>query len=723
MTDPPVALPAAVDPPRRWLRWPARIAAVVAGLALGLGVAEAVFRHRDGGAFPHVNFYLPDPDLGVRLEPGATERIAFGGNPITSVRINAAGYRGADWPAPAPGELVVVGDSQVFGLGVEEDQTFAARLAARTHRPVINAGVPTYGPDEYRAVIGELLAQRHPATVVLALNMVNDLFEANHPNRTRHAVWDGWAVRRESAPAAVTAFPGRDFVFRRSHLFFALRSWWHAQEPTDERGFASEGSWRDLITTGTSLAGERAARVAEADHAAGERRALEQAVLTADQAIERVLPEASPAYYDQYALVSAARASAGDIVDSSAGEEARGIVVTAEMIRQGALVRARLRKELAAWVAHHRDPDARAAGAALGQRATALARLAELDTATHGAVLDPPLAGYVRDVARLCGDHGARLVVVVLPIDVQVSAREWAKYGKPVTDMAPTRVVIDELVAAVTAAGVTALDAIPALAAAEPGAFLDKDIHLTAVGHAAVAAALAQAIAAPPPVVGLPRTAVPVPAVWREVPEVIVAGSSAAGCETKRVHEWLRVLCGRRTRDQLPYDGREGERLVVDEPTAIAIERDDTGQAMALAVPHQTSLVAPLLAGRDVVVQFTWSDHTRRLRVTWPPGAADPVLAFAAPVPTAGKPAIIPAYRGFDDAQRYASPVERAICQCWSTVFHLPHYHPGGDRDKPEVFTCSGAYGTADPACASTYARDCARMLECIRRDEASPPR
>ncbi|HEX2689584.1 MAG TPA: hypothetical protein VHN14_23360 [Kofleriaceae bacterium] len=691
-------------------------------MSLGLVIAELVFRHRDGGAFPHLNIYRPDPVLGVRLEPGATEAISFGGNPITSVRINAAGYRGAEWPGPGKNEVLVVGDSQVFGLGVEEDQTFSARLAELLHRPVINAGVPTYGPAEYRAVIAELLEQRHPSTVVLGLNMVNDLFEVSHPNRTRHAVWDGWAVRKESAPDEVTRFWGRDLLYRRSHLFFALRKWRHASDPIEERGFASEGTWQDLIATGNALATERKALGDKARQNSTERRALEQSILGADQRIDRALYEVlGEEVYPQYPLVTAGKANAGDIVDDNAGEEARGIVVTADMIAQGAAIRAKLRSELADWAKRHRTRDAKDVGAALDKRSQALARLAALDANVLHTVLEPPLAAYLRDVAKLCDQHGARLVVLILPIDVQVSAGEWKKYGTPAIDMAPTQALLDELVAASTAAGVSALDASAALAAAEPGAFLDKDIHMTPRGHAAVAQALAKAIAAPPPDARVARTVVPVPVAWREVPEVIVAGSSAAGCETKMIHEWLRVMCGRVAKGTAPSpDELHGEQLLVDDPTNVAIEQDDTGEAMALALPHQTSLVTPLLRGREVIVQFTWSDHTRRLRVTWPSDQRTPTLAFDAEVKIAGnKKTTADPYDRLDHVQTFVSPVERAICRCWNTTFKLKHYVPYDAKD--EVFACSGAYGSADAACTTTYANDCARMLECIRRDPASP--
>ena len=139
---------------------------VVAGLAVGLLLTEALFWWRDSGAFPHLHLYVPDERLGVRLEPGATQRVSFGGNPVSRVRINREGLRGADLPPPSPGEVLVVGDSQVFGLGVEEEETFSVRLdALLPEAAVVNAGVPTYGPAEYTALLEELLPLRRPATV------------------------------------------------------------------------------------------------------------------------------------------------------------------------------------------------------------------------------------------------------------------------------------------------------------------------------------------------------------------------------------------------------------------------------------------------------------------------------------------------------------------------------------------------------------------------------
>ncbi|HEY0193004.1 MAG TPA: hypothetical protein VGC42_17930, partial [Kofleriaceae bacterium] len=309
-------------PPRSRFRWLARAALMLAGLGAGLGVAEAAFRHRDHGAFPHLNTYQADPVLGVRLRPGAEEDVGFSGNPITHVRINRAGYRGAELPPPGGDDVLVVGDSQVFGLGVEEHETFAARLAGAIHRPVMNAGVPTYGPDEYQAVIAEQLAARHPRTVVLAINLVNDLFEAQHPNRERHVVWDGWAVRKETAPDGVTEFPGRAWLFGQSHLVFALRKWNQGGVRSDERGVASEGTWRDLVATGAQVSdGHAAAAAARKQHLA-EVTTTHQSLATAEARLDQQLNEwlgrdqhgYSEALAQEKIELARAQVSPGDIV-------------------------------------------------------------------------------------------------------------------------------------------------------------------------------------------------------------------------------------------------------------------------------------------------------------------------------------------------------------------------------------------------------------------------
>ncbi|HET7501256.1 MAG TPA: hypothetical protein VFK02_09650 [Kofleriaceae bacterium] len=706
MNPPDVATPsplASQGTSNRWLRRLVRAAMALAGLAAGLAAAEAVFYYRDGGAFPHLNIYVADPELGVRLMPGATENIAFGGNPITHVRINRDGYRGDELRPPGPGEILVVGDSQVFGLGVEEDQTFSAVLGTTTGKPVMNGGVPTYGPAEYRAVIAEQLARRHPGTVVLTINLVNDLFEAQHLDKDRHVVWDGWAVRKETAPDSVTSFPGRELLFRRSHLFFALRKWRHADDKIDDRGVASEGTWRDIVSTGEHVQRDRAdleaARHKRLEDVSSVHREIVEQERAIDVQLRDVLGETEPV--DPF-TIAIARAHPGDIVRDNFGEEGRAVLATADQISAAAAVRARLRKQLAEWAKAHNTRAAKQALETLDARDHALAKLSELDVQRLAAALEPPLGAYIRDVKRLVEAAGARLAVVILPIDVQVSAAEWKKYGKPPIDMEPSKALTAELVELCRSLGLSVLDATPVLAGAEPGAFLDHDIHMTPRGHAAVAAALARTLAEPPPrpAIASDRSPIPMPEVFRQAPEVIVTGSSDAACETKQVREWLRVLCSR----------TENHR-----PLAIDIERDDGHQALPMVMPGMVSLLIPIVAGRELAANITWSDRTQVLRVRWPDDATRPVLAFDKPVKLA-RPAVPEPQHWYN---MFRSPVERAICECWVKVFGMD-----GDGLRGEVTTCPDAYGAADPACVERYHTTgrCPELLACTRRDPASPP-
>lgn len=711
MTEPAAETAA---PPRHWTRWPKRIAAALLGIVVGLGVAEMAFRYRDDGAFPHLNTYVEDPELGVRLEPGATEKISFGGNPVTSVRINEQGYRGEDWPAAGKDDVLVVGDSQVFGLGVEEDETFSAVLGDKLHRAVLNGGVPTYGPGEYAAVVKEQLAARHPKTVVLTLNMVNDLFEVSHPNKDRHRVWDGWAVRKETAPDGVTSFPGRHWLYNQSHLVFAFRKWWASGDPVDVQ-VKSEGTYSDLVAAGDTVAKQQK-EIAEKTASGATKRVAAQSHLERDKRqIESAMYEAlrdEEDNYHNYELmqITAQNAQPGDIIGNEFAEGARPIEVTADLIERGEQLRARLKKRLAARVA---KGDA-ALAEVMTDRDNTLAHLTDLETKELEAAVEPPLLPYVRDVKQMVEADGARLVVVILPIDVQVSDAEWAKYGTDKRDMSRARLLSAELASSIERLGVSALDAQDVLKTVEPGAFLDHDIHMTPKGHAAVAGALAAKIEAGPPMkpVVSTRPAVPMPASWDAVNEIIVKGSTAAGCETKVVRDWLRVMC------QRPRRHRTDEDVAFEEYGSmplLTIASDDTGDAIATNLPYTSSFLVPLVPGKAFTGHLRWDTSSRDLTVTWPDGAGGkPKIALTAVVKEKEGP-----YR-----QDFRTDDERILCECWAHEFEeSSSAYSGAYRDQ----RCEKGYGAADHGCVDRYYKpsdldaSCPRVIACAWRDPGSP--
>src|SRR4030095_261544 len=96
---------------------------------------------------------VPDATLGWRPKPGISVRSVHPGSYDVMVTTNPQGLRGAR-PAlrprrPGTTRVAVFGCSQTFGSGVQDDETFRARLEASLHDvEVLNFGVHGYGTDQ-----------------------------------------------------------------------------------------------------------------------------------------------------------------------------------------------------------------------------------------------------------------------------------------------------------------------------------------------------------------------------------------------------------------------------------------------------------------------------------------------------------------------------------------------------------------------------------------------
>ncbi|MCA9515963.1 MAG: hypothetical protein KC635_13550, partial [Myxococcales bacterium] len=351
-----------------------RVVAVLLSTIVGLGLAELLVGAVRGWAFPYLNIFVADPDYGVRLEPNAVTAVRSREGRVTDIRTNARGFRGDDWSpaltgAPVPGRVLLLGDSQVFAYGVEEEDGVAARLEAAlgAGAEVLDAATPTWGPPEYARVAAELAPVYRPEVVVFVANVANDWLEAHIPNVRRTTARDGWAsYRRPDVPVEPDSAVHR-WLFGRSHLVYAVRA----------------------LLSGVS-----------GDPPAG--------------------------------AVSARRLLSN----------------LTNMTKRDGAYRTRLTRHVAA----------------------------------------------VRDA---CASLGCRVVVAVLPLDLQVDAGEWAKYRDTPEDLGALDVLARDLLADAADLGVPGVDLRPVLVRASPGAFLPDDYHLAPRGHAAVAAALATLVAAP----------------------------------------------------------------------------------------------------------------------------------------------------------------------------------------------------------------------------------
>jgi hypothetical protein len=576
---------------------------------LGLGLAELLFAARDRFGFAHVNTFVADEDLGLRLAPRASGTIALGRNPTAAYSTDRHGWRSGPVLAKNTDSIVIVGDSQVFGLGVEDDATVAARLQAHTGRPVHNGGVPTYGPEEYLAVLDELLGASDARTGVLVVNLANDLFEIGRPNVDRHAVWDGWAVRIETAPQAVWALPGRQWLMSQSHLVHALRRWWHGPVAPDT-GLPSEGDWQTVLEQSLPAAApsteEQALREAMVAAARQRREAQDQEQALRAEVLSRIVRGTE----ERLALQAVDEgASPGDIIGDRYSEASRSVVVTAELLRQGARLHRRLEQDVVAWVrAHPTHPTSQqlAASARSEEEAeAALARLAR--TVARELATTGPLGALVERAAAITTAHEAELVVVALPLDVQVDPARFATYGATPVDMAETTLLLDQLVQISRARGHRAVSVLPALRAAGGARlFLDGDLHLTAEGQDVVAQAIAEVVSGPAPPrwpgPGLEpgRSRVPLPAEWEGVPENLVRGSSRNHCQTWRVREWQRVHC----------TTPEGAA-----PVLTAARLRAPTEAMVVSTEDFVDIVLPVLEGTAATFAVRWADRTEILEV------------------------------------------------------------------------------------------------------------
>jgi hypothetical protein len=172
---------------RRRPRIAPALATILIATAAGLLIAEGVVRlfAFDWRLIRRLLYYQtvdlashqadPDPLLLYRLRPGRTEY------PRYTVTINSLGLRGPERSvAKPPGvtRVLCVGASNVYGLELNDDQTWPARLEQRLNRDapgryeVWNLGVPGYVGVQMAIVGEDAVARYDPDLVLVGLSNV-----------------------------------------------------------------------------------------------------------------------------------------------------------------------------------------------------------------------------------------------------------------------------------------------------------------------------------------------------------------------------------------------------------------------------------------------------------------------------------------------------------------------------------------------------------------------
>jgi lysophospholipase L1-like esterase len=158
-----------------------------------------------------------------------------------------AGSLGLRGPDPAPKSettfrILVLGDSQAWGFGVADDETFSAVLERELARAwpetdvqVLNAAVPGYGTADELALLRARAAELRPDLVIVQFLNVNDFSDNRSPAATWARLEQGFLASKAPRPALASFGDLQRWVKRHSHLadlvfntlgYLAMRSGW-----------------------------------------------------------------------------------------------------------------------------------------------------------------------------------------------------------------------------------------------------------------------------------------------------------------------------------------------------------------------------------------------------------------------------------------------------------------------------------------------------------------
>lgn len=158
------------------------VAQLILGSFLGLLILEVLFAvspallPRGFRVFYNFqqNYTCYDEDYLVRGIPNLSLLIDSHPEYSMHVQLNSRGFR--EHVDCGSVHAVVVGDSFVFGTGVNYPDTFCQQLSAETLQPWINLAIGAYGPSQYALVLERDSSNYEPrlALVMLTLNDVQD---------------------------------------------------------------------------------------------------------------------------------------------------------------------------------------------------------------------------------------------------------------------------------------------------------------------------------------------------------------------------------------------------------------------------------------------------------------------------------------------------------------------------------------------------------------------
>lgn len=279
---------------RRTGSWLPNLALLCVTLVLTLGAVEIGLRL----ALPQKIYRFPCglfvnlPDRVYGLAPGF---VGVMRSPETHVRINSLGFRGPEPTPKRPGarRILVLGDSFVSALNVEEKDTFVALLeesllreSQGTRMDVINAGTPGYGTWHELRALQDLADLVRPDLAVLCVYLGNDLGDNLSPKSSM--VQDGFLVNRQKG-SGILPYGIRSWLQRNSMTYVLVWNAWDQVRPLfGVRSIDSLAPFKAIVSKRSDEVVDKAYDVSrsilvEAARYAGERRLPLLMVLIPDE--------------------------------------------------------------------------------------------------------------------------------------------------------------------------------------------------------------------------------------------------------------------------------------------------------------------------------------------------------------------------------------------------------------------------------------------------------
>ena len=198
---------------------------IVATIVALAGAAE--FTLRRIGYLPATAYYQTTDELTVQDMFRTDEHGIFRANPafwanVPGVSMNSDGFRSPDFSAPAQGKktVLVIGDSQTYGIGAEPLSNAFPDLIRDAGYTVHNTGVPGTGPTQYRLIADHYLPRLKPDITLLAFFAGNDLqvkLDPAVPNHNLlHVTNAGWILGFDECDRPLTAQEAYDYYIGRT---------------------------------------------------------------------------------------------------------------------------------------------------------------------------------------------------------------------------------------------------------------------------------------------------------------------------------------------------------------------------------------------------------------------------------------------------------------------------------------------------------------------------